>query len=152
VAQKRKIDYEPEFTGSFILPSSAGAGKILVSNSEGKAEWKTISIRVPNTYAIGPIVAARKWPFVWASIGTTEEQKIVKMRYSILEGGGVKCELLHNGTAIPGLSVEATTTVANAEPSETIALSENDSIELVTSSTLNEPKYLSLTIFTEHVL
>lgn len=153
MAQKRKIQYQPEFASSIVIPTSAGAGKILVSNSEGKAEWKSITIRVPSTYGIRGIIPATSWPLLWSSIGTTEEQKLVKVRYKLAAGTSVFCEVLHNGTPITGLTaLEAVSTEGRSAEPTAVAISENDELELVTSVPSGNPETLSFTIFVEHIL
>jgi hypothetical protein len=43
MAQKRKIEYEPEFVSSLIIPTGASVSKPLISTSSGKAEWAVLT-------------------------------------------------------------------------------------------------------------
>jgi hypothetical protein len=152
VAQKRKIEYEPEFVSSFIIPTGAEPNKVLVSNSEGKAEWKFPSIRTSHIYAIEGEITTNTFPIYFVSLASGEEQKLVKARYAIKEGTKVICELQRNGSGATGFTgLEAKTTAAEVTPTG-IKLSENDELALVTSSPEGTPKKLSFAFVIEHII
>lgn len=74
MAQKRKIDYQPEFLSSLIIPTAAGTGKLLTSNSEGKGEWATAA---GSTFSPG--------------VGTpnTTEQSLTASEFNVISGTSV---------------------------------------------------------------
>lgn len=147
----RSFDYGVKLLSGLIIPEGAATGKILVSNSEGKAEWKFPSIRTSHIYAVEGEISANTFPLYSVSIASGEEQKLVKARYIIKEGTKVVCELQRNGVAATGFtSLEAKTTAGEVTPTA-IKLSENDELGLVTSSPEGTPKKLSFAFIIEHI-
>lgn len=147
----RSFEYAVKLSSGLYIPTGAETGKILVSNSEGKAEWKFPSIRTSHIYAVEGEITANIFPLYFVSIASGEEQKLVKARYIIKEGTKIVCELQRNGVTATGFTaLEAKTTAAEVTPTA-IKLSENDELGLVTSSPEGIPKKLSFAFIIEHI-
>lgn len=147
----RSFAYGVKLLSSLIIPEGAAANKILVSNSEGKAEWKFPSIKTSHIYAVEGEITSNTFPLYYVSIASGEEQKLVKARYSIKEGTKIICEIQKNGVSATGFTgLEAKTTASEVTPTA-IKLSENDELGLVTSSPEGTPKKLSFAFVIEHI-
>lgn len=148
----RTFEYAVKLPSGIYIPTGAATGKVLVSNSEGKGEWKEIAnVRTSHVYAVEGEITASTLPLYFASLAPEEEQKLVKARYVIKEGTKINCELQRNGSGATGFTgLEAKTTAAEVTPTA-IKLSENDELGLVTSSPEGTPKRLSFTFVIEHI-
>ena len=151
MAQTRKIQYEPEFESSIIVPTSAAAGKTAISSSSGKIEWKQKNKTIGHSWVIAGKVENESFPGIYIRLATNEEQKLVACKYSIIEGTKVILELKRNGSGATGFtSLECTGTAAEKEPTA-ISLSTGDFLQLVTKEGSGTPKGLSFTAFIEHI-
>jgi hypothetical protein len=148
MAQTRKVSYVPEFKGSFILPTGAGTGKYLASNSEGKAEWIEETDVVEKSWAIAGEVKAETLPGFFVKIKSGEKKKIIEARYKIEEGTEVVAELKRNGSAIEAykeLKVKSTA----ASTTSVVELSNEDYVNLVLKSPSGTPKIATITVYIE---
>ena len=157
MAQKRKIEYQPEFLGSIKIPAGAGIGKVWTSNNEGIGEWLAIPskiIRTFNAFILQGPVEETKIPGINVSKESAQIVKLAKVRYSIESGTKVLFRLNKNGANITGFGtegapLEATTTAASTEPTA-VECAENDYIVPVISGLSGEPKGLTITIDLQH--
>jgi len=148
VAQKRKIEHQPEFLSSFVIPTGAETGKTLTSNSEGKAEWIADADVVEKSWGVNGEVKAETFAGTFIKIASGEKKKLIEARYKIEEGTEVTVEVKRNGSAITAYKELKVKTTA-ASTASTTELSNEDFINIVTKSPVGTPKIMSFTLYFE---
>jgi hypothetical protein len=149
----RPVEFTPQFNGGAILPASAGTGKILVSNSEGKMEWQTITFDSYHTYTIkGAVGVEALLPmFIYPS---SAESKIVLVRvaYKIKEGTSATLLVKKNaGTAGEFKEMKAEKAKGSTKPAG-VEFAEGDELTPEITEVSGSPKGLSLQIILAHTL
>lgn len=154
MAQKRKIEHEPEFLSSLIVPTGAGTGKMAISSSSGKLEWMENKWFVEKSWAIiGELKKEETFPGTFIKVASGETKNIVGIRYSITEGTKAIIQLKKAGSEVElGSTKEFEAKSTAAEKTGSVSISNNELLTLYVKSVEAAPKNLTATVYIETVV
>lgn len=153
----------PEFENKVQTPSlqigtSATAGQVLTADASGNATYQALSktYRTVHTFGIkGVLTAADSTPSFFFSKTVAQTSNLVKVRYKIASGTNATFKIQRNGADITGYGTTAaplTVTTTAAETTSTVALADNDEIDLVLIGVIASPTDLAVTLVVEHAI
>lgn len=150
----RPFEYLANFVAGIRIPTSAGAGKIAVSDASGNVEWKTLLYIERATYIIDGPITVKKWePFPVEKATSDTKVVLLRARYKIGSGKSATLTIKQNGsniTGFEGLKAEKGSFV-KTEPTA-VELAEGDELLPEITAISEAPENLSFSFAIAHTL
>lgn len=153
MANTRHYDAKISADAGLLLPTSAAAGKIAVSDASGNFEWKTLVINTYHAYVIeGAITVVKFLPFFIEPDASEQKVQLIKAVYKIKEGTSATLLIKKNAeTAGEFKEMKAEKAKGETKPAA-VTVVEGDELTPEVTAVSGSPIGLSLMLVLAHTL